>query len=112
MLLSGIFYTAGRSFTYTVIGFLSVKALVNIPLLSDFLQRYINMILGPLLILAGIYLLGFLIAVPLLVFTYMKQHGTSWLLTIIFTVIVPALVYSIFELLLRIDLYQGLLFSG
>lgn len=60
VLLSGIFYTIGRSITYTVIGFLSVKALVNIPLLSDFLQRYINMILGPLLILVGIYLLGFI----------------------------------------------------
>lgn len=59
LLLSGIFYTIGRSITYTVIGFLSVKALINIPLLSDFLQRYINMILGPLLILVGIYLLGF-----------------------------------------------------
>lgn len=58
ILISGILYAIGRSLAYTAVGFLSVKALVSIPLLSDFLQRYINKILGPSLILVGIYLLG------------------------------------------------------
>ena len=60
VLLSGILYTIGRSITYTVLGFLIVRSLVNVPLLSDLLMRYMNMILGPLLVLVGIFLLGFI----------------------------------------------------
>jgi len=58
--VSGILYTIGRSITYTALSFLIVKALVNIPLLSDCLQRYINKILGILLIIVGMFLLGVL----------------------------------------------------
>jgi cytochrome c biogenesis protein CcdA len=58
--LSGILYTVGRSITYIVIGFLIVEALVNIPVLSDFLQRYINKILGIVLIIVGMVLLDLL----------------------------------------------------
>lgn len=60
VLLSGFLYTLGRCITYAVIGFLVVKIMINIPLVSDFLQRYINKILGVLLIIVGIFLLGFL----------------------------------------------------
>ncbi|MEW6584718.1 MAG: aromatic aminobenezylarsenical efflux permease ArsG family transporter [Nitrospirota bacterium] len=62
--LSGILYTLGRSLTYIVIGVLIVKALVDIPILSDFLQRYINKILGIVLIIVGMVLLD-LLRVPL-----------------------------------------------
>ncbi|MBE0425965.1 MAG: sulfite exporter TauE/SafE family protein [Nitrospirae bacterium] len=58
--LSGILYALGRSLTYIVLGVLIVKALVDIPLLSDFLQRYINKILGIVLILVGMILLDLL----------------------------------------------------
>ena len=58
--LSGVLYTVGRSITYIVIGVLIVEAFVNIPVLSDFLQRYINKILGILLILVGMVLLELL----------------------------------------------------
>jgi len=64
VLLSGILYTLGRSLAYIVIGVLIVKALVDIPMLSDFLQRYINKILGIVLILVGMVLLD-LLRVPL-----------------------------------------------
>lgn len=57
---SGILYTIGRSITYVTLGFLTVNAMVNIPLLSDFLQRYINRILGILLIIVGMFLLELL----------------------------------------------------
>jgi cytochrome c-type biogenesis protein len=60
VLLSGILYTIGRSLTYIVLGLLIVKALVDIPLLSDFLQRYVNKILGIVLILVGMVLLDLL----------------------------------------------------
>ena len=64
VLLSGILYTIGRSLTYIVLGVLIVKALVDIPVLSDFLQRYVNKILGLVLILVGMVLLD-LIRIPL-----------------------------------------------
>ncbi len=62
--LSGILYTLGRSLTYIVLGVLIVKTLVDVPVLSDFLQRYINKILGIVLILIGMVLLD-LLRVPL-----------------------------------------------
>jgi cytochrome c biogenesis protein CcdA len=62
--LSGILYTLGRSLTYVVLGVLIVTTLVDVPILSDFLQRYINKILGILLILIGMVLLD-LMRVPL-----------------------------------------------
>jgi cytochrome c-type biogenesis protein len=58
--LSGILYTLGRSLTYIVLGVLIVKTLVDVPILSDFLQRYVNKILGILLILVGMVLLDLL----------------------------------------------------
>jgi cytochrome c biogenesis protein CcdA len=62
--LSGILYTLGRSLTYVVLGVLIVKTLVDVPILSDFLQRYINKILGIVLILIGMVLLD-LLRIPL-----------------------------------------------
>jgi cytochrome c-type biogenesis protein len=64
VLLSGILYTLGRSLTYIVIGVLIVKTLVDVPILSDFLQRYVNKILGIILILVGMVLLD-LLRIPL-----------------------------------------------
>jgi cytochrome c-type biogenesis protein len=64
VLLSGILYTIGRSLTYIVLGVLIVKALVDIPVLSDILQRYVNKILGIVLILVGMVLLD-LLRIPL-----------------------------------------------
>jgi cytochrome c-type biogenesis protein len=55
--LSGILYTLGRSLTYIVLGVIIVKTLVDVPILSDFLQRYVNKILGIVMILVGIVLL-------------------------------------------------------
>jgi cytochrome c-type biogenesis protein len=62
--LSGILYTLGRSLTYIVLGVVIVKTLVDIPILSDFLQRYVNKILGIVLILVGMVLLD-LMRIPL-----------------------------------------------
>jgi cytochrome c-type biogenesis protein len=62
--LSGILYTLGRSLTYIVLGVVIVKTLVDVPILSDFLQRYVNKILGIVLILVGMVLLD-LLRVPL-----------------------------------------------
>lgn len=62
--LSGILYTLGRSLTYVVLGVLIVKALVDVPILANFLQIYVNKILGIVLILVGMVLLD-LLRIPL-----------------------------------------------
>jgi cytochrome c biogenesis protein CcdA len=62
--LSGILYTFGRSLTYITLGVLIVKTLIDVPILSDFLQRYVNKILGIVLILVGMVLLD-LLRIPL-----------------------------------------------
>ncbi|OGW52345.1 MAG: cytochrome C biogenesis protein [Nitrospirae bacterium RBG_13_43_8] len=62
--LSGILYTIGRSLTYIILSVLIVKTLVDVPILSDFLQRYVNKILGIVLILVGMVLLD-LMRIPL-----------------------------------------------
>lgn len=60
VLLSGAFYTLGRSLTYIVLSVLIVQALVNVPVLSDWLLRHMNKVLGLLLILTGMVLLDLL----------------------------------------------------
>ena len=59
----------------------------------------------------GIYLLSFIIAIPLFMLSYMRWLGTSWRTTIIFTLLTPAIIYGAFEVALRIELYRGLLFT-
>ncbi len=55
--LAGLFYTAGRTLTYLVLGVLLVSSLLSAPAVSHLLQKYMNKLLGPLLILVGMILL-------------------------------------------------------
>lgn len=56
----------------------------------------------------AIYLLGFIIAIPVFVFTYMKSHRIGWLVAITSTAITTAVIYVVFEFALEVDLYPGL----
>jgi len=55
--LSGLLYTIGRMIVYLGLAMLIVTSALSIPRLSYFLQEYINIFLGPLLIIVGIFLL-------------------------------------------------------
>ena len=57
VLVSGLLYTAGRVLTYTVLGVLLVSSLLSAPSAALILQKYMNQILGPVLILIGMLLL-------------------------------------------------------
>jgi cytochrome c-type biogenesis protein len=57
VLLTGLVYTAGRTLAYTVLGMLMVASLLTAPGVSLILQRRMNQILGPALIVAGVLLL-------------------------------------------------------
>ncbi|MDD3148084.1 MAG: aromatic aminobenezylarsenical efflux permease ArsG family transporter [Candidatus Riflebacteria bacterium] len=58
ILFSGLLYTSGRTITYLALGALLSSGALASGELSRFLQKYLNEILGPLLILLGMVLLG------------------------------------------------------
>ena len=58
--ISGILYALGRCIAYIVLAWLIVGSLLEVPAVALFLQGAMNRILGPLLILVGIILLGFI----------------------------------------------------
>ncbi len=60
VLLTGLAYTVGRMITYVVIGIIIVAGLLSIPGVANFLQTYMNMILGPVLIIVGMLLVELL----------------------------------------------------
>jgi len=55
--LSGLFYAAGRTITYFALCFIIGKSLLSIPDVAGFLQQNMNKILGPVLIITGLFLL-------------------------------------------------------
>lgn len=58
VLLSGLFYTLGRTAAYLGLGALIMAGLLASGEIAVFLQRYLNQALGPILILVGMVLLG------------------------------------------------------
>ena len=60
VLLSGILYTLGRMITYVGLGLLIAGSLLCIPEVAFFLQNRMNQLLGPILILAGVILVGWI----------------------------------------------------
>lgn len=60
ILLSGFYYAVGRVIAYVLLGTLLVKGLLSNTELSLFLQQNMNIVLGPVLILTGLVLLGWL----------------------------------------------------
>jgi cytochrome c biogenesis protein CcdA len=60
VVMAGLLYTAGRMLTYAVLGALIVASLASIVGVSNALQRDMNQLLGPALIVAGMFLLELL----------------------------------------------------
>ncbi|MBU4342573.1 MAG: sulfite exporter TauE/SafE family protein [Candidatus Omnitrophica bacterium] len=57
---SGLAYTAGRMAAYAAIGFIIIFSILSVPATANFLQKYMNKALGPVLIIAGLLLLNVL----------------------------------------------------
>jgi cytochrome c-type biogenesis protein len=57
VLLAGLLYTLGRTLAYISIAVIVSRSLQMIPGVSMFLQKYISLVLGPLLIAVGLLLL-------------------------------------------------------
>ncbi|MFC1514886.1 aromatic aminobenezylarsenical efflux permease ArsG family transporter [Candidatus Omnitrophota bacterium] len=54
---SSIAYTVGRMLTYALLGVVIITSLASVPVTANFLQKYMNRILGPALLIAGLFLL-------------------------------------------------------
>jgi len=57
----------------------------------------------------AIYVLGFMIAIPLYICAYMKSHGTRWSVSIMTGGGMAAFCYIIFVLILEMKLYSGII---
>jgi hypothetical protein len=60
----------------------------------------------------AVWLLGFLVSIPIFVISYMKSHRARWHTAILYGCVTLVAVYGIFEWALEIKLYRGLLLSG
>ena len=56
VLLAGALYTAGRVAAYMGLSFILVSTALSIPQVSIFLQKYMHILLGPMLVLVGMFL--------------------------------------------------------
>lgn len=59
-LCTGVLYTIGRTITYVVLGVLLTASLLSMPIISYWLQKYMNRLLGPVLIIVSMMLLDML----------------------------------------------------
>ena len=57
VLITGLMYTLGRVVTYSILGVMISMSILNIPMASQILQNIMPKLLGPVLILAGLFLL-------------------------------------------------------
>ena len=57
VLFAGLAYTLGRMVSYSALGFMLIKSILGVPQAAQFLQKYMSMALGPLLIVSGLILL-------------------------------------------------------
>ena len=69
VLLAGLLYTIGRVVTYVVLAIAIIAGLLATPALSHFLQKYMHQLLGPLLVITGMFLLELL--------TFSKTSGEA-----------------------------------
>jgi len=58
VLWAGSAYTLGRMSAYAFLGIVIIASFVNIPSVANFLQKYMNKLLGPMLLVVGLFLLG------------------------------------------------------
>ena len=63
-----------------------------------------------LAILPMLYLLGFLVTIPLHTLLTLKFNGEKWLLSIVISAVVGAFFYFVFALGVRVPFYESLLF--
>ncbi|MFC1479929.1 aromatic aminobenezylarsenical efflux permease ArsG family transporter [Candidatus Omnitrophota bacterium] len=92
VVVAGIVYTLGRMVAYAALGGVIIFSLVSVPVVANFLQKYMNRILGPVLILGGLFLLDVIkIRIPSISFSQDRQEkmassgiGGAFMLGVVF----------------------------
>ena len=58
VLAAGLLYTLGRCLLYLALAVLLAKTAMSVPAVSLFLQKYMHLVLGPIFLLLGMFLVG------------------------------------------------------
>jgi cytochrome c biogenesis protein CcdA len=58
VLAAGLLYTLGRCLLYIALAVLLAKTAMSVPAVSLFLQKYMHLVLGPIFLLLGMFLVG------------------------------------------------------
>jgi cytochrome c biogenesis protein CcdA len=58
VMAAGVLYTLGRCLLYLTLAALLATTALSIPAVSTFLQKYVHLLLGPILLLLGMFLVG------------------------------------------------------
>jgi cytochrome c-type biogenesis protein len=56
--LAGLLYTVGRTLAYLALAIVLVASVLSVPEISLFLQKYMHLVLGPILVIVGMFLMG------------------------------------------------------
>jgi hypothetical protein len=59
----------------------------------------------------AVYIFGFLISIPVFLFTYMMVYKTRWYVALSITVVTSGILYTVFVVLLKVSVYKGLIFA-
>jgi len=76
VVLSGLVYTLGRTVAYVALALVTVGGLLAVPEVARFLESSMNKILGPVLVVAGVFLLQL---VPVSLTTFSAGERSKWL---------------------------------
>ena len=60
---------------------------------------------------AGVYLIGFIITVPIFTLTYVRWHGTTWHGSVIFATLLTAIIYIMFVYGLNVNMTKSFIFN-
>jgi len=59
-----------------------------------------------------VFLVGFLITTPVFIFLFLKIRGRiGWFRTLVMSIVVGGFIYGVFEILMRGDMFKGILFG-
>ncbi|MDP2646077.1 MAG: tripartite tricarboxylate transporter TctB family protein [Desulfobacterales bacterium] len=59
----------------------------------------------------ALYLLGFMVSIPVFVLSYIQSRGRGWVPAIVVAASLTVFIYIVFVMFLQVDLHRGLLFE-
>jgi hypothetical protein len=59
--------------------------------------------------LAGVYAIGFVAAIAIFIFAYLKWYGHAWLKSIGLAAAATIIIYLVFVILLKLELFRGII---